>query len=78
MLTRGSLQFRAAPGLPTSQNRTMCFNIDIMDDNVREEDGLFGVILALDQSIPQPRVIVNPDTTHIIILDNDGNFKIRV
>lgn len=73
--TQGMVVFTAGPGFPIGQNRVVCFDFIIMDDAVREDDESFDVVLALDQNIPQPGVIINPNTTEINILDDDGNLK---
>ena len=43
---------------------------------MREEDELIFAVIALDETIAQPGVMVNPNVTEIIILDDDGNLPI--
>ena len=54
-----------SPGMTGPQ----CLSISITDDSILENDEVFAVVLsATDQD-----VILNPNTTSVTILDDDGN-----
>jgi hypothetical protein len=55
--------------------RQNVFQVFICDDDIYEELESFTIILELDQFIPQSGVIVDPNETQVIIIDDDGNDK---
>ena len=51
-----------------------CAFVRIFDDVHEEDEESFELDLLLDPSVPQSRVIVDPNVTTIFIVDNDGKF----
>jgi len=55
---------------PETANQLQCTNITIINDMVLEVDEVFFVVL----SSSEPRIIVNPNTSIVTILDDDSTL----
>jgi hypothetical protein len=58
--------------ISTGAPRRSCFNVRITDDAIDENMESFTVILELDTFVMQSGIIVSPNITTIVIVDNDG------
>ena len=57
----------------SKDNTRMCFNVDILNDNVNEPEKIFQVVLTTGD----PQITLSPDTAVIIIIDNDSKYQFR-
>lgn len=55
---------------PETANQLQCTNITIINDMVLEVDEVFFVVL----SSSEPRIIINPNTSIVTILDDDSTL----
>ena len=63
-IPRSPVVFRA-----DSDERRKCFAVNITDDDIHEGVEVFAVNLGLERD---SRVIVQPNVTHVSILNDDG------
>ena len=63
-----SISASPATGLP----RETCTFVRIFDDNFYEDVEDFDIVLKLDPSTVQSRIVLNPNISTICIIDNDG------
>ena len=59
-------------------NRSICFDVFIVDDDMYEDVESFNISLELGTFIAQSRITIDPSLTEIFILDNDGKIQSQV
>ena len=70
-LTIPAVSISASPGTGGLPRETCTF-VRIFDDDFYEDVEDFDIVLKLDPSTVQSRIVLNPNISTICIIDNDG------